>query len=110
MNKILLRLALFILSLVKRYPIGCFEDYGLSQAINIIESLYGLEKRMNILDMNNLLTNIDPDWNIKKIFKPILEQINKEHKRIQDSNRYALILRELLYAYREDVLKEETNE
>lgn len=110
MNKILLRLALFILLLVKKYPMGCFEDYGLCKAISIIESLHGLEKRMNILDMNNLLTSIDPDWNIKKIFKPILEQIHKEHKQIQDSNRYALILRELLYAYREDVLKEQTNE
>ena len=107
MNKILLRIALFILSLVKHYPMGCFEDFGLCKAMNIIESLYGLEKRMNILDMNNLLTNIDPDWNIKKIFKPILEKINEEHKQIQDSNRYALILRELLWAYREDILKEE---
>lgn len=107
MNKILLKLALFILSLVKQYPIGCMEDYGLCKAMNIIESLYGLEKRMNILDMDNLLTNIDPDWNIKKIFKPMLETIHKEHKQIQDSNRYALILRELLYAYREDILGEE---
>jgi hypothetical protein len=106
MNKILLRLALFILSLVKQYPMGCFEDFGLCKAMSIIESLYGLEKRMNILDMDNLLTSIDSDWNIKKIFKPILETMHKEHKQIQDSNRYALILRELLYAYREDVLQE----
>lgn len=110
MNKILLRLALFILSLVKSYPIGCFEDFGLCKAISIIKSLYGLEKRMNILDMDDLLTSTDPDWNIKNTFKPILETISKEHKQIQDSNRYALILRELLYAYREDILQEQTDE
>lgn len=106
MNKILFRLILFILSLVKRYPEGCFEDFGLCKAKSIIKSLYGLEKRMNILDINNLLTNIDPNWNIKSIFKPMLEKICWEHKQIQDSNRYALILRELLYTYREDVLQE----
>ena len=78
MKKILLKLALFILSLVKHYPMGCFEDFGLCKAMSIIESLYGLEKRMNILDMDNLLTSVDSDWNIKKIFKPILETIHKE--------------------------------
>lgn len=106
MNEILLRLALFILTIVKDYPYGSIEDFGLIKARSIIRSLYKLEKRMNILDMNNLLTSIDPNWNIKKIFKPMIEKICREHKQIEDSNRYALILRELLYVYREDVLQE----
>lgn len=67
------------------------------------------KKQFGFKDMDYLLKSIDKGWNIKNTFKPILEEIHKEHKQIQDSNRYALILRELLYAYREDIWQEDNH-
>ena len=95
MNKIIFKIVLILLSLTKKYPYGCYEDFGLEHSIALIESLYGLEKRMNIQDMENLLKNINPNWSVEKNFGEIIDNIIKTPNG-KITGRYFPILKDML--------------
>lgn len=105
MNKIIFKMVLMLLSLVKEYPYGSYEDFGLSRSIVLIKSLYGLEKRMNIQDMDNLLQTIDSNWNVEKNFGTIIDNIIRNPNR-KITSRYSPILRDMFTVYGRKRIKE----
>lgn len=105
MNKIIFKIVLMLLSLVKEYPYGSYEDFGLGHSITLIESLYGLEKRMNIQDMDNLLKTIDPNWSVEKNFGVTIDNIIKTPNG-KITGRYSPILKDMFIVYGRKRIKE----
>lgn len=105
MNKIIFKIVLILLSLVKEYPYGTYEDFGLSRSITLIKSLYGLEKRMNIQDMDNLLNTIDSNWNVERNFGVQIDNIIK-NPNAKITGRYSPILRDMFIVYGRKRIKE----
>lgn len=105
MNKIIFKIVLMLLSLVKKYPFGSYEYFGLRHAVVLIESLYGLEKRMNIQDMDNLLTTTNINWSVEKNFGEVIDSIIKKPEETI-TGRYSSILKDMFLIYGTRRIKE----